>query len=125
MFDLIWTWILAHLPDAIKVVTGVKLFADTADSVKKLAPAKLEAKDAAQTYMTETLTIAKDQNKDLEERRLELDTRRELTESMVKLTAIEATYNIARFAIFSSFMAFTLHLLARIITTPQRTKPPV
>ena len=66
MFELIWTWILAHVPDTLKIATGIKLFADTADSIKKLAPEKLEIKEAAQAYMTETLAIAKDQTKDLE-----------------------------------------------------------
>lgn len=115
MFELIWTWVVAHLPDAIKVVSGVKLFADTADSVKKLAPATLDIKESAQVYMNETLDIAKDQGKDLEERRLELDTRKDLTESMVKLTVIEATYNIARYAIFTSFTAFIFHSLVRMV----------
>jgi len=120
MFELIWTWILAHVPDALKVVTGIKLLADTADSVKKLAPEKLEVKEAAQVYMTETMAIANDQTKEIEERRMELDTRKELTESMVKLTAIEATYNIARYAIFTAFTTFTLHLLMRILTRSKK-----
>jgi hypothetical protein len=116
MFELIWTWILAHAPDALKIVSGIKLVADTADSVKKLAPEKLEGKEAAQVYMTETLAIAKDQTKEIEERQMELDARKELTESMVKLTAIEATYNIARYAIFTAFTASALHLLINILT---------
>lgn len=115
MFELIWTWILTHVPDALKVVTGIKLLADTADSVKKLAPEKLETKEATQSYMTETLALAKDQTKDIEERQMELNTRSELTESMIKLTAIEARYNIARYTIFTAFTAFTLHLLRQII----------
>jgi hypothetical protein len=118
MFELIltiWTWVTTHLPDTLKVVSGVKLFADTADSLRKLAPAKLEAKEAAQTYMAETLTIAQDQGKNLEERQMELDTRKDLTESMVKLTAIEAAYNIARYAIFVSFTAFVYHTLTRLL----------
>jgi hypothetical protein len=125
MIEFIWTWVLTHLPDAVRVVTGIKLLADTTESVKKLAPAKLEVKDAAQAYLTDSLTIAKDQSKDLEERRLELETRSELAESMVRLTAVEATYNIMRFAIFTAFTTCVLHMFTRIITTPKRTQPPV
>ncbi len=123
MFEIIWTWVVAHAPDIAKFITGVKLFADTADSVKKLAPAKLEMSNATQTYATETLAIAEDQTKDLEERRLELDARCNLTESMVNLTKVEATYNIARYAIFTAFTAWTLHLIIRIIMAPGRPKP--
>ena len=121
--ELIWGWIIIHIPDAIKIVTGLKLFADTADSVKKLAPPKLEVKDAAQNYLEETRAVVKDQNITIEERQLEADTRAEIAESMVKLTGIEAVYNIARYAIFTSFTAFTLHLFARyLISNAKRTK---
>jgi hypothetical protein len=122
VLELIWAWVLAHVPDAIKVVTGIKLVADTADSVKKLAPAKLEVKEATQEYMTQTLEIAKNQDRSIEERQLELDTRKDLTESMVKLTAIEATYNIARYAIFTSFTAFMFRALMRMLTRPKQSQ---
>ncbi|HYT41744.1 MAG TPA: hypothetical protein VEP90_05320 [Methylomirabilota bacterium] len=120
MFELIWTWIQAHVPDALKIVSGIKLFADTGVSFKKLAPEKLEMKEAAQVYMTETLAVAKDQTKEVEERQMELDARTELTESMVKLTAIEATYNIARYAIFTASATFLFHLLTHFLTRSKK-----
>jgi hypothetical protein len=116
MIEMVWAWIMAHVPAGIKVINGIKLIADTADSVKKLAPAKLEMKEATQSYMTETLDLAKDQSKALDERQMELDTRRDLTESMVKLTVVEAAYNISRFAIMATFILLLFRLFTNMAT---------
>ncbi len=115
VFGAIWEWIIAHWANIVGGVTSVKLFAETVDSIKKLAPAKLEGKEATQEYITQTISIVEDKNKVFEEKQFEVDARKELVEDLIKLTAIEAGYNIARYTIFTAGFAFMMHLFARIV----------
>jgi len=123
-WDSFFAWVTSHIPQILsQIVTGangVKAIAETFDSVKKLAPEKLEANEATVNYTNQTLVILNDEKKTNEEKQWEVNTRKELVESLVKLTAIEASYNIARYAIFTAFAAFTFHALVHVITRPKK-----
>lgn len=128
VFNMVWdsiiAWIMSHLPQILsQIVTeasGVKTVAETIDSVRKLAPEKLEAKEATANYTNQTIDILNDEKKTTEEKQWEVNTRKELVESLVKVTAIEASYNIARYAIFTAFTAFIFHALTHVITKPKK-----
>ncbi|HVB25874.1 MAG TPA: hypothetical protein VNG51_28305 [Ktedonobacteraceae bacterium] len=123
-WDSIFTWITSHMPQILsQIVTwaqGVKTLADSVDSVKKLAPEKLETKEVTVNYTNQTLEIMNDEKKTSEERQWEVNTRKELIESLVKVTAIEASYNIARFAIFTAFTAFIYRTLVYAFKKSQK-----
>jgi hypothetical protein len=64
MWGLIWSWFFNHWAQVMQGVAQTKTFADTVDSVKRLAPPKkLESKDAAQQYLEQTADILDDKNK--------------------------------------------------------------
>ncbi len=123
-WDSFFAWVTSHMPQVLTQIvagaTGVKTIAETIDSVKKLAPEKLEAKEATVNYTNQTIDILNDEKKTSEEKQWEVNTRKELVESLVKVTAIEASYNIARYAIFAAFTAFIFHALAHVITRPKQ-----
>jgi hypothetical protein len=122
-WDSLLAWVTSHIPQILtQIVTwaqGVKTIADSVDSVKKLAPEKLETKEVTVNYTNQTLDIMKDEKRTSEERQWEVNTRKELVGSLVKVTAIEASYNIARYAIFTAFTAFIFRALMHVITRPK------
>jgi hypothetical protein len=122
-WDSFFTWVVSHLTQIVSQIVagaaGVKTIAETIDSVKKLAPEKLEAKEETVNYTNQTIDILNDEKKTTEEKQWEVNTRKELIESLVKVTAIEATYNIARYAIFTAFAASLFHALTHVITRPK------
>ena len=119
-----FAWVVSHIPQFLSQIvtgaTGVKTIAETIDSVKKLAPEKLEAKEATVNYTSQTFIILNDEKKTTEEKQWEVNTRKELVESLVKVTAIEASYNIARYAIFTTFTAFAFRALMHFIPSPKK-----
>ncbi len=123
-WDSFLVWVTSHIPQiSIQIVAwaqGVKTIADSVDSVKKLAPEKLETKEITVNYTNQTLDIMKDEKKTSEERQWEVNTRKELVESLVKVTAIEASYNIARYAIFTAFTAFIFRALMNVVTRSKK-----
>lgn len=126
LWDNFFAWIISHIPQILSQIVawaqGVKTVADSVDSVKKLAPEKLETKEFTESYTLQTLDILKDETKTLEEKQWEVNTRKELVESLVKVTAIEASYNIARYAIFTAFTALAFRTLMQIIMRPRSGK---
>lgn len=120
----LFAWITSHIPQILSQIVawaqGVKTVADSVDSVRKLAPEKLETKEVTVNYTNQTLEIMNDVKKTSDERQWEVNTRKELIESLVKVTAIEASYNIARYAIFAAFTAYIYRSLMQIITRPKK-----
>ncbi len=115
LWSAIWSFITLHWPDLLGGLTAIKLGADTYESVNKILPLRLETKEKTQTTLNDAVTLLNDQNIDIEAKQWELDTRRELAESMVRLSAIEATYNIARAGLIMAYFTVILHFLMRLI----------
>ena len=120
VLSAVWGWLIAHWSNITAGVTNAKLFVDFAESIKKLAPEKLEVKELTQAYITKTVETLDAPDKSTEEKHWEVQTRKELVQSLVQATAIEAAYNIARYAIFSAFTAFIFHMLTRVLTRPRK-----
>jgi len=120
ILSFVWGWLITHGSGIITGITNIKLIAETADRIKKLAPEKLEVKELTQAYTNKTIEMLDAPDKSTEEKHWEVQTRKELVQSLVQATAIEATYNIARYAIFSASAMFMLHLFTRVITRPRK-----
>jgi hypothetical protein len=110
-----WNFILSHGTDILGGLGAIKMSADTLDSIKKLVPEKLETKEQAQNYLVKSATLLNDQNIKVEEKQWELTTRQELAKSMVRLSAIEATYNVARAGLIMAYFSIAMHFLVRVI----------
>src|SRR6266478_6870952 len=99
-FVTIWNFIITYWPNIVQGVTTTKLFADAFDSIKNVVPARLEAQKVTQDYLEKSRTILNDQSISIEDKEWELNTRQKMVKQMVKLTEVEATYNLARAGLF-------------------------
>jgi hypothetical protein len=115
-FMIIWAFITSHWNDLMGAVTTTKLFADTADSIRKVVPEQLYSKKITQDHLETSMTRLNDQSIPIEEKEWELNTRQELVKSMVHITAIEAAYDIARGTVILVFFAIVMHYWAQFFT---------
>ncbi len=94
-FVTIWNFIITYWPNIVQGVTTTKLFADALD------------------YLEKSRTILNDQSISIEDKEWELNTRQKMVKQMVKLTEVEATYNLARAGLFMAFTTAVLYLTLR------------
>ncbi len=117
LFVTIWNFIITHWPNVVPAITTTKLAADTIDSVTKVLPERLETKKLTQEYLEASVTILNDQSVKVEDKEWELNTRQELVKSMVRLTEIDAIYNLIRGGLIMTFTAVALYFPTRCATS--------
>lgn len=110
MVQMIWGWILSNW---LNVLTGAKAATDAIKGIEDIIPKNLQTKELAQAQITEAIQILDNPNKTYEEKRWEIESRKEMVNSLIDATEVEAKYNIARYAIYTTFVAFIFHTLTK------------
>jgi hypothetical protein len=112
LFITIWNFINTHWSGIVEAITSTKLTADTIGSIKKVMP-DLETKKLTQEYIEASVTMLNDQGIKVEDKEWELNTRRELVKNMVRLTEIDAIYNLIRGGLIMTFTTVALYFLVQ------------